>query len=236
MEKLSGKVALITGGSRGIGLAISHALAGEGAALILVGRNRNALARAIKALPGPAEACAGDVRRPADVRGIFQQVRRRRRRLDILVNNAGVFTYKPFVKTSLGDWEDNLQTNLTALFLMTQAALPLMAGSRSPHIVNILSISARSAFANCSAYTASKFGALGFTRVLRKELRALGIRVTAVLPGVADTAMLRAFGNDTPRSKVLQPEDVARTVLEAILQPGRATVEEIAILPSSGAL
>ncbi len=167
-------------------MAISHALAGEGAALILVGRNRNALARAIKALPGPAEACAGDVRRPADVRGIFQQVRRRRRRLDILVNNAGVFTYKPF--------------------------------------------------ANCSAYTASKFGALGFTRVLRKELRALGIRVTAVLPGVADTAMLRAFGNDTPRSKVLQPEDVARTVLEAILQPGRATVEEIAILPSSGAL
>jgi NAD(P)-dependent dehydrogenase (short-subunit alcohol dehydrogenase family) len=235
MEKLSGRIALVTGGSRGIGLAIAHALEREGATVILVGRHQKALALARQGFSGPAETLAADVRRPAEVRRIFQQVRRRHKRLDILVNNAGVFTYKPFVKTSLQDWENNLQTNLTALFLTTQAALPLMARSRSPHIVNILSISAWSAFANCAAYTAAKFGALGFTRVLRKELRSAGIRVTAILPGLTDTAMLRAFGESVPKSKVLQPEDVADVVLAAMVQPDRATVEEISILPSSGA-
>jgi NAD(P)-dependent dehydrogenase (short-subunit alcohol dehydrogenase family) len=234
MGQLGDRIALVTGGSRGIGLAIARALDHEGAALILVGRDSKALREARRTLSGPAEVCRGDVRRPNDVRRIFEQARRRHRRLDILVNNAGMFTYKPFIKTSLTEWENNLQTNLTSLFLAIQAALPLMARSRSPHIVNVLSISARSAFPNCSAYTASKFGALGLTRVGRQELRPLGIRVTAVLPGVTNTAMLSAFGDKNARAKALDPEDVAKVVVGAILQPPRASVEEISILPSSG--
>ncbi len=234
-KKLDGRVALVTGGSRGIGLAIAQALAREGATLVLVGRDRKALERARESLAGATQLVVADVRKPAGVRRIFSHVRRHNR-LDILVNNAGVFTYKPFVATSLKEWENNLQTNLTALFLMTQQALPLLVRARAPHIVNILSISAARAFPQCSAYTASKFGALGLTRVLRKELRPQGIRVTAILPGVTDTAMMGAFGKNPPRSKALQPADVAGVVLSAILQPPRATVEEIIILPSSGEL
>ena len=114
------------------------------------------------------------------------------RRLDVLINNAGVFTFKPFARTTLEDWRRNIETNLTSIFLTTQAALPLLKRSQGD-VVNILSISSRVAFPNCSAYSAAKFGALGLTGVLRRELRAEGIRVTAVLPGMTQTRMKRSW-------------------------------------------
>ena len=235
MGKLHGKIVLVTGASRGIGLAIARALAREEAKLILVARHRLALARAAEQVP-ESWPLAGDVSKPGDVSRIARQVRRRYGRLDVLVNNAGVFTYKPFVRTSLRDWRANLGTNLTSLFLLTQATLPLLARSRSPHLVNILSISSRRAFANCSAYTASKFGALGLTRVLTEELRPRRIRVTAILPGPTDTRLAGAFDFPVRRARLIQPEDIAAAVLGAIVQPPRTTVEEMVLLPSAGSL
>ncbi len=235
MGKLEGKAVLITGASRGIGLAIARALDSGGAKLILAGRNRGPLARAALQLPGTVMSMPVNVTKRGDVNRLLTAVQKRIRRLDVLINNAGVFTYKPFAKTTLEDWRRNIETNLTSIFLTTQAALPLLKRSQG-EVVNILSISSRVAFPNCSAYAAAKFGALGLTGVLRRELRAEGIRVTAVLPGMTETRMKDELDFPVRGEDLLQPEDVAAAVLSALVQPRRATVEEILLMPSGGAL
>lgn len=236
MESLKGKVVLVTGASRGIGLAIAQAFGRESAQLVLVARDKKALRAAAEKVQGDPLIVGADVTRPADIARLFRTLQRRYKHLNVLVNSAGVFTYKPFERTTLQDWRAGLETNLTSLFLMTRAALPLLKRSRAAHIVNILSVSSRSAFRNCSAYCAAKFGALGLTRVLREEFRPLGIRVTAILPGSTDTRMMKAFDFPIDRTKLIQPEDIGEAVLAALLQPPRTTVEEVHLMPSAGRL
>lgn len=234
-QSLKGKLAVVTGASRGIGLAIAQTLASEGVRLVLVARDRKPLAEAAKRVGGGALIVAADVTQPADVKRLFATVRRHSDRLDVLVNNAGVFTYKAFEHTTLEDWRSNIEANLTSLFLTTQAALPLMGRrQRNGHVVNILSISSREAFPRCSAYCASKFGALGLTRVLAEELRSRRIRVTAVLPGSTNTRMSDEFGFAVDPSHLVQPQDVAQAVLAALLVPWQANVDEVVITPSRG--
>jgi NAD(P)-dependent dehydrogenase (short-subunit alcohol dehydrogenase family) len=236
MTKLEGKVVLVTGASRGIGLAIAQRLGNEGARLVLVARKGAALRKAGEEVPGGALVVQADVTKARQVQRLFKVVGRELGRLDVLINNAGVFTYKPFVSTSLQDWRRNMDTNLTALFLCTRAALPLLRRSRSPHLVNILSVSSLHAFANCSAYTASKFGALGLTRVLREELRPWKIRVTGILPGSTNTRLTNQFGFPVCRLDLIQPVDVAEVVFGVLAQPLRTTLEEILLMPSQGSV
>jgi 3-oxoacyl-[acyl-carrier protein] reductase len=234
-SRLSGQTVLITGASRGIGLTIAEACAAEGGQVILVARNGKPLHDAAAKIPG-ADAFVGDVTDEKDVVRLFKEIRSRHKRLDVLVNNAGVFTYKPFVRTTPADWESNIRTNLTSLYLVTRAALPMLRRGTAVHIINILSVSSRTAFPNCSAYCASKFGALGFTRVLAEELRPEGIRVTAVLPGSTSTRMSSEFDFPVDRQKLLQPRDVADTVLAALFLPARGTMDEVMLTPSQGNL
>lgn len=236
MAELDGKVIMVTGAGRGIGLAIARRLAGEGARLVMVARHRVSLCRARAEVAGDPLLVQADVTRVADVGRLFRRAGRHYGRLDVLVNNAGVFTYKPFQRTTLAEWRQNVETNLTSLFLVTRAALPWLAKSRAAHIINILSVSSRLAFPNCSAYTASKFGALGLTRVLAEELRPLKIRVTAILPGSTNTRLTDEFGFAVRRADLIQPEDVAEAVLGALRQPARTTVEEVWLTPSRGAV
>lgn len=236
MGKLEGKVVLVTGGSRGIGLAVAQRLGNEGARLVLAARKERALRKAGQEVPSGALVVKADVTQAGQVQRLFQVVEREMGRLDILVNNAGVFTYKPFVSTSLDDWRRNIETNLTALFLCTRAALPLLRQSRSAHLVNILSVSSLQPFANCSAYTASKFGALGLTRVLREEFRPMRIRVTGILPGSTNTRLTNQFGFPVCRIDLIQPMDVAEAVFSALTQPPRTTLEEILLMPSRGSV
>jgi NAD(P)-dependent dehydrogenase (short-subunit alcohol dehydrogenase family) len=236
MPELKDRVAVVTGASRGIGFAIAEALAREGVHVVMVARGSSGLKSARRKIGRSASAITADASRPTDVKRVFRQAGKRHGRLDVLVNCAGAFTYKPFGETTLEDWRLNIESNLTSVFLTVKAALPLLEQGKSPHVVNILSVSSRLAFANCSAYTAAKFGALGLTRVLREELRPKGIRVTAVLPGLTDTEMLAAFGFEIPLHRVMQPEDVADAVIAALRQPERTAVEEVVLMPSAGAI
>src|SRR5579859_4419508 len=158
MGKLQDKVVVVIGGSRGIGLAVAEICRRENAQLVIAGRDRTALARAAAALKEDTVAIRADVTRPADVNRLFQRIQQQFGRIDVLVESAGVFTFKPFVRTTLSDWKKNIDSNLTSLFLTTQAALPLLESSKAAHLVNILSVSSTHAFPNCSAYCASKFG------------------------------------------------------------------------------
>ena len=236
--QLTGKTALITGASRGIGLAVARALAAEGCNLVLTGRKLESLRRAGRELmrmgiPVLAKAC--DVRDPASVKALAASIRRRFSHVEILVNNAGIaHPSLPVAKLSYDAWKAVIDTNLTGTFLVTREILPLMR--RGGAIVNNLSIAATQVFPNLSAYNASKHGALGLTNTLREELRTQGIRVIALLPGATDTEIWNTLWSDAPRHKMMSPHTVARALVSALLLPEKSTVEELRILPTSGAL
>jgi NAD(P)-dependent dehydrogenase (short-subunit alcohol dehydrogenase family) len=237
-RELRQRVALVTGASRGIGLAIARTLAAKGCNLVITGRDEQALRRISRELASRkiqvlVQSC--EVRDPQSVDDLFRVLRSQFQRLDILVNNAGIAHANLTVdKLPLPLWQDVIDTNLTGTFLVTQAALALM--KRGGTIVNNLSLAANRVFAGCSAYNASKHGALGFTSTLREELRPRGIRVIALLPGATDTDIWKTLWPQAPRKKMMSPATVAEAVVKAILLPPNATVETLEILPTVGLL
>lgn len=233
-RKPASKVAVVTGASRGIGLAIAEALARVGFDVTLTARNMSQLRSAAKRVEQHgtrvrAETC--DVRDEKSVQRLFAKLKT----VDVLVNNAGYAgPLRDIADTPLQLWRDNLDTNLTGTFLCTRAALPLMR--RGSTIVNNLTVGAKGYFPQMAAYVASKHGVMGFTLTLREELRPKGIRVIALLPGATDTEIWKQFWPDAPRARMMSPESVASVVVNAILLPENATVEELVITPTAGAL
>jgi NAD(P)-dependent dehydrogenase (short-subunit alcohol dehydrogenase family) len=232
------KVALVTGGNRGIGLAIARALIAEGSNVMISARDASSLQRAAKKI-GTSRARAVplvcDVRDPEAVQRMLAALEERFGRLDVLVNNAGISHPNLSVANlPVESWREVIATNLTGMFLVTRAALPLM--NRGGAIVNNLSIAAKRVFPGSSAYNASKHGALGFTNTLREELRERGIRVIALLPGATDTAIWNTLWPDAPRRKMMSPSTVAEAVVRALTLPLESTLEELRILPRAGAL
>lgn len=243
--KLSGKLAVITGGGRGIGLAIAWAFASEGCNLVITGREEQRLRMAAEGLrtelgPGKsatpqitAKSC--DVRDAAAVERLFQQVRESYGRLDILVNNAGISqSAAPVEQTSIELWRDIIETNLTGTFLCTRFAIPLM--KRGATILNMASVAARSAFPGASPYNASKAAILNFSLTVRQELKDRGIRVTALLPGATDTDMWRLVMPDAPRERMTEATDIANLALAIVTLSPRANLTELALDPMAGSL
>jgi NAD(P)-dependent dehydrogenase (short-subunit alcohol dehydrogenase family) len=235
---LKGKVAVITGGNRGIGFAIAQALRREGCNVVITGRDSHALRAAaakLKKNPGAVLAHACDVSSPPQVQELFAAVATRHSRIDILVNNAGVaHPLAPVEILPLEDWKKVIDTNLTGVFLCTRAALPLMDAGAT--IVNNLSVAANQPFEGMAAYNASKHGALGFTNVLREELRQRGIRVLALVPGPTDTGIWDQFWPEAPREKMVSADTVAEAVVHAVTLPSNTTIEEIRLRPTVGSL
>src|SRR5580704_71818 len=240
---LCGRLALITGANRGIGLAIARALAHEGCNLIITGRDERALAKARieleKLQPAKlnlhvlAQSC--DVRSPDSVDYLFALVRGLHKPLDILINNAGIgHPNRTVGELPYPTWMEVIDTNLNGLFLLTQASLAVM--KRGSTIVTNLSIAAERVFPGSAAYNASKHGALGFTNTLREELRPKGIRVIALMPGAADTDIWNSFWPQAPRKKMMSPATIATAAVNAILLPPNTTVETLEILPTLGLL
>jgi NAD(P)-dependent dehydrogenase (short-subunit alcohol dehydrogenase family) len=237
-SRLAGQVALITGATRGIGLALARALASESCNLILTARDEKSLTKVsrefasqkLKILTHPC-----DVRDPHSVDALFRAARQQFKRLDILINNAGIaHANLPVEKLPLPIWKDVLETNLTGTFLVTQAALAIMKPGGT--IVNNLSVAANRVFPGLAAYNASKHAALGLTNTLREELRPRGIRVIALLPGATDTDIWTTLWPEAPRKKMMSPASVAAAVVNAILLPANTTVESLEIRPTAGTL
>jgi len=237
-QRLSQKLALITGANRGIGFAIARVLAREGCDVIITGRDARSLEKAgreLGKLGGSVIAQICEVRDPNSVDYLFALVRRLRRPLDFLINNAGIG--HPNRKVSdmpYPMWAEVIDTNLNGMFLVTQAGLAVM--KRGSTIVNNLSIAAERVFPGSAAYNASKHGALGFTDTLREELRPKGIRVIALMPGATDTAIWETLWPKAPRRRMMSAETVAGVVLNALIVPENSTVEKIVIMPAGGAL
>lgn len=232
------KVAVITGGGSGIGLAMARVFAASGYSVIITGREAKRLQKAAATISADKKTVAGipcDVRDPASVKNLFHEIAKQHSSIDVLINNAGVaHSLAPVDQLPVETWKEVIDTNLTGTFLVTRAALPLMRTGGT--IVNNLSVAALQPFAGMSAYNASKFGALGFTQALREDLRKRGIRVLALLPGATDTEIWSQFWPDAPKEKMISAETVAQAVLHAVSAPANTTIEEIRIGPTAGVL
>ena len=227
------QLALVTGASRGLGLAIAEALSERGFHLILTARDQRALARLAARLPN-STAIACEIRDPQSVARLAAHVRKRRR-LDVLINNAGIAgPSAPIASLDFEIWRQVIDTNLHGTFLVTQALLPFLG--KGSVIVNNLSVAARSSFPGMAAYNASKRGLLAFTETLREELRPRGVRVVALLPGATNTAIWRQFWPDAPRRSMLSPRTVAEAVASAVTLSPNSNFDELVIAPSAGTL
>jgi NAD(P)-dependent dehydrogenase (short-subunit alcohol dehydrogenase family) len=241
IHRLAGKVAVITGGSSGIGYAVAKALVREGCSVVITGRKEeklNAAAAELSALTKDNAKVVGqvcDLRELYSVDAMFDMVQTRFGRVDILFNNAGISQAPTSVEeTSVEMWREMVDINLNGVFLCTRAALPLM--SRGGTILNNLSAAAKQTFPKFAAYTAAKTGAYGFTLSLRDELMPRGIRVTALMPGATSTDLWEQIMPGTSREGMMDINTIAEAVLYTVLLPPNANVSELFITPTAGAI
>lgn len=231
---LEGKTALVTGGSRGIGLAIARRLGQMGANVGICARDAERLERAVRQLKQEGFSTVGvhaDVTRAADVELLVQKTQTSLGPIDILVNNAGTGYFGPVQEASEANWDGVLDTNLKGVFLTTKAVAPGMIERGGGHIINIASLAGRNAFAGGSVYCASKWGLLGFTYCAAEDLRAHGIRVSAICPGSVATE----FGG--PHSgknadKMLKPDDIAHAVAMLVTQSPQSFISDLSMRPT----
>jgi len=230
MGFLDGKVAVVTGGNRGIGRGIAEALAGEGATVALTARTAPAAEQAAKAIGHGAIGLACDVRSQEAVERCFREVETRAGGVDILVNNAGIGIFGPVVDMKPEDWRAVLETNLNGPFYCCHEAVPSMRKRGGGYIFNISSLAGKNPFANGAAYNASKFGLNGFSEALMMEVRYDGIRVSYLMPGSVATEFGR--GSAQKSEWALTPEDVGEVVLDLLRSPSRALYSRVEMRPS----
>jgi NAD(P)-dependent dehydrogenase (short-subunit alcohol dehydrogenase family) len=231
-KPLTEKVALVTGGGRGIGRAIGKALGAAGARVVVTARTQAAIdgvAQEIVDAGGAAAAMAMDLADESSVRPVFAAVRERFGRLDVLVNNAGIGLYGPVKDVPLEDLDRMVGVNLRGTFLCCQEAMRIMAPQKSGYIINISSVVGFKGYPKQAGYTATKHAVMGLTKSLAVEAQEHGIRTSAILPGGVDTAMVREARPDLDPAILLQPEDVAQAVLYLLSLSDRAAVDEIYI-------
>jgi len=232
-KPLDGKVALITGASRGIGLAIARSLAEMGAKLGLCARDPKRLSSAAAELErqgASVVAVSADVSRSDEIAPLVQKTEQSLGPVEILVNNAGIGYFGPTHEASEANWDAILDTNLKSVFLLSRAVAPGMIARRGGHIVNIASLAGKNAFAGGGIYCASKWGLLGLTECMAEDLRPHGIRVSAVCPGSVATDF-SPHGTKDPR-KMLQPEDVAHAVTMILTQAPQSFISEVLLRPT----
>lgn len=236
MGTLDGKVAIVTGSSRGIGFAIARALLEAGGRVTITGRQAEALARAAEELgrvapPDRLAAQPADVRRYEDVERLVEQTVRRFGGLDLLVNNAGVGNFSDLALMSLEAWHETIETNLTGVFYCCRAAIPHLKRRGGGWIVNISSLAGKNFFAGGTAYCASKAGLNALSEALMQEVRYDDIRVSYIMPGSVATGFTGRTASEEDGWK-LRPEDVAQAVIDLLGHPARSLPSRVEIRPS----
>lgn len=227
MESLAGKVAAVTGGTRGIGRAIAERLLEEGARVAICGRNAANVERAVREMGERCVGVAADVARPEEVGKFFRLIDERFGALDILVNNAGVGIFRSTRETTVEEWRAQLDTNLSGAFYCSREALQRLGNPRGGYIINISSLAGKNPFAGGAAYNASKFGLNGFSEAMMLDHRYDNVRVSYVMPGSVSTD----FGDGAAEWKIA-PRDVAEVVVLLLRMPVRTTVSRVEMRPS----
>jgi len=243
-QKLTGKVAIVTGASSGIGEATAIALTAEGASVAIVarrGERLESLAKRISETGGKALPIVADVSDEAQTRKMVEEVKSELGRVDIIVNNAGVMLLGPIDGADTEEWRRMVNINVLGLMYATHAVLPTMKTQGSGHIVNISSVAGRTASANVGVYNATKWGVCAFSEALRQEVSKDKIRVTVIEPGAVATELATHITNPAVKERLsawvesmtpLESEDIAAAIVYAVTQPARVNVNEILIRPT----
>lgn len=241
MVDLTDRVAIVTGGTRGIGRAIADALADAGAAVVVGARSAGDLRETEADLAaerpgarraGKALAVQCDVRRHDDCAALIARTAAEFGRLDILINNAGVGVWAPVADMEVDDWNAVIETNLSSLFYCSHEAIPHLKSAGGGWIINIGSLAGRNAFPGGAAYNASKFGLIGFSEALMQEVRYDGIRVSYIMPGSVATEFTGRGTAGGDEAWKTQPEDVAQIVMNLLAFPDRTLPSRIEVRPS----
>ncbi|MFC0263212.1 SDR family oxidoreductase [Fontibacter flavus] len=234
MQRLENKVALITGGSKGIGFGIAAALMAEGMNVAITSRSlesaQEAAAELNKSGKGKALAIEADVRDYTSQENAIKQVMEKWGRLDLLVANAGIGHFAPVEELSLAQWHETIDTNLTGVFYSVKAGFEALKESKG-YFISISSLAGTNFFANGSAYNASKFGVTGFTQAAMLDLRKYGIRCTTIMPGSVSTY----FNNHVPNDKdgwKIQIEDLGQMVVDLMQMHPRTLPSKIEVRPT----
>ena len=233
MENLTGKRALVTGGARGLGRAIAAALVKEGVHVAITGRNEMALKQAVAELSVSGTAvtyAVFDVADHAAVEREIQQLNHSFGNFDILINNAGISSFASVADMDVADWTEIIQVNLLGTYFVTKAMLPQFLAQNYGDIVMVSSTAGLNGAATTSAYSASKFGVIGFADSLMREVRKNNIRVCTLMPSTIASDMSKQLGlTDGDPDKVLQPEDFAELVVANLKLPRRAMLKSASL-------
>ena len=231
-KRLAGKLAIVTGAGRGIGRAISLALAKEAATVVLAARAIDKLketARLVTAAGGKAQIVPTELTEEQSIKNLVETTGERFSRLDILVNNAGITHSAELEETSAEDWDRCFNVNARAPFILCREALPLLKKAKAAYIINIASVVGVKGYPLQSAYTASKHALRGMTISLSEELKGSNIRVHLLCPGGVDTELVQKVRPDIKKQDLMQPEEIAELVLYLLTHKGNAVIDELHI-------
>jgi 3-oxoacyl-[acyl-carrier protein] reductase len=229
-KTLSGKVAIVTGGTRGIGRAVAGRLLAEGAAVAICGSSPASVEKATAEMSADGQrflAEVADISKLDDVRRFFRTVEERLGTVDFLINNAGIGIFKPVVDLTPEEWHRMIDLNLSGVYYCSHEALQRMAG-RGGYIINIGSLAGKNAFAGGAGYNASKFGLNGFSEAMMMDHRYDGVRVSYIMPGSVATE----FGSSGPADWKIAPEDIADVVMQMLMMPERTLISRVEMRPS----
>jgi len=237
MNKVKHKpIAIVTGASTGIGKHISLKLAHQHFHVVLIARNSQNLSKVkseIESLGNECTIITADISKVNSIERIYDKINEKDK-IEVLVNNAGIGVFNKIEKISIDEWNNQINTNLRGSFLMTQMAVPEMINKKSGKIIFINSVAGLNPYPYSSAYVASKYGLRGLASSLREELREHNIKVMSVHPGAIDTSFWNNIKTDFPRNEMISAENVAETVVNAIIAKGNIVHEEIIIRRTGG--
>ena len=232
---LKNKRAIVTGGSKGIGLAIARSLCEEGTNVVICAREEKAIENAVAQVQptavGRISGVAADVSKFEDVQNLFAEADRVLGGLDILINNAGFGVFHPTADISVADWDRLIATNLSGSFYCSKESIPRFKANGDGHIINLSSLAGKNAFAGGAAYNASKFGLNGFSEAMMLDHRADNVRVSYVMPGSVDTGFSGHSGREKSSWKIA-PEDIAEIIIGILKMSKRTLISRVEVRPS----